>query len=77
MLPWLSFTVQGNMMTINDMIDVEYDDEEGMIAIDGMLYSVDDASALMGALEDAIRDYHDSRDGRPDDIYEYERDERN
>lgn len=58
------------------MFDVEYDDSEGMIAIDGTLYSVDDAEALMGALEDAIQDYYESRDGRPDDLYEYERDER-
>lgn len=58
------------------MFDVEYDDSEGMIAIDGTLYSVDDAEALMGSLEEAIQDYYESRDCRPDDIYEYERDER-
>lgn len=59
------------------MFDVEYDEKEGMIAIDGQLYSVDEAEGLMGALEDAIRDYYESRAGRPDDIYEYERDEMN
>lgn len=58
------------------MFDVEYDEKEGMIAIDGQLYSVDEAEGLMGALDEAIRDYHESREGRPDDIYEYERDER-
>lgn len=58
------------------MFDVEYDDSEGMIAIDGQLYSIDEAEGLKGALEDAIQDYYSSRDGRPDDIYEYERDER-
>lgn len=59
------------------MFDVEYDDSEGMIAIDGQLYSIDEAEGLKGALEDAIQDYYCSRDGRPDDVYEYERDELN
>lgn len=59
------------------IFDVEYDDSEGMIAIDGQLYSVEEAEMLMGALDDAIRDYHESGDGRPDDLYEYERDEMN
>lgn len=58
------------------MFDVEYDEIEGMIAIDGTLYSVEEAEGLMGALEDALQDCYESGDGRPDDIYEHERDER-
>lgn len=59
------------------MFDVEYDEKEGMIAIDGTLYSVEEAEGLMSELYDALQDCYESRAGRPDDIYEYERDEMN
>lgn len=61
-------------------MEIECDDEYGTVIIDSETYTVDEACGLAEELEKAIEEAYaiiQAREGRPDDVYEYERDERN